>query len=329
MEMIDTSLIKKILDSYSIKRNHAIIVAENNMQKAYEIEEYKNLDKQKRELVFNKGKLEFELKNMSSNDANLPSLQKQIKEIDEKLTFIHGKMLDVLKANNIDETSLVPHFECSKCNDTGFVNNTNCTCLKQAYNNLLMESAGINLDEVPDLAHYDLTIFDKAEQEKVKLVVKKFQDFVKDFDDMKIKNIVLVGGTGVGKTYLSQSLLKDALKNNHTSFFTSAFNLNNQFLKVHTSTSTNKILELNNFVDTELLIIDDLGTEPMLKNVSKEYLLLLLSERVLKNKSTVITSNLLPDEILDKYGERIFSRLFNKSNSVLISMTGKDLRVKK
>ena len=53
------------------------------------------------------------------------------------------------------------------------------------------------------------------------------------------------------------------------------------------------------------------------------------NERIINNRSTIVTTNLSPDGIIDRYGERIFSRLFNKQNSLKINFTNTDLRLKK
>lgn len=76
-----------------------------------------------------------------------------------------------------------------------------------------------------------------------------------------------------------------------------------------------------------MLVIDDLGTEPMLKNVTVEYLLLVLEERQTRGRATVITTNLTGENILNRYGERIYSRLSHKQYSMMIEMKGNDLRL--
>ena len=64
--------------------------------------------------------------------------------------------------------------------------------------------------------------------------------------------------------------------------------------------------------------------EPNIKNVTIEYLIVLLSERV--NKHTIIATNLSPIEIQNKYGDRVFSRLTNKETNKLLYLDGDDLR---
>ena len=83
---------------------------------------------------------------------------------------------------------------------------------------------------------------------------------------------------------------------------------------------------LDSLLDPDLLIIDDLGTEPVLRNVTKEYLLAVIQERMLKHKATLISTNLSPEQIFDRYGERLFSRITHKGKSLLINIEGNDLR---
>ena len=105
-----------------------------------------------------------------------------------------------------------------------------------------------------------------------------------------------------------------------------AFAANDRFLKYHTTFDENKSAYLDTMLDCALLVIDDLGTESILKNVTLEYLYQLVNERNTRGKLTLITTNLFPDNILSRYGERIYSRLFDKSLSFTAYLTGKDIR---
>lgn len=67
-----------------------------------------------------------------------------------------------------------------------------------------------------------------------------------------------------------------------------------------------KLQYLEPLIDCDLLIIDDLGTEPLYRNVSGEYLYTIINERKITKKHTLISTNLSLDDILNRYGERIF-----------------------
>lgn len=310
--MINTNLLKEILHEYNLKRSLALQKCDQNKQNALNIKEFGDLDKQERALVFEIGKKKFEQKDYFVQTQQLEQIKKEKQK--------------VLTQNGIDERSLSPIFECEKCKDTGYINGTMCACLKQAYNNKLMQNSCIDFKNVCSLTEYDYSVFDN--KENMQKIVANLQSFVDNFDG-KIKNVVLVGATGTGKSYISKVVAKDVIKKGYTCLFVSSFRLNSTFLQIHTSKQSDKMLEIDEFLQPDLLIIDDLGTEPMLKNVTKEYLLILLNERILSGKNTLVSTNLLPNELLDKYGERVFSRLFDKSNSVCYFVDGKDLRIKK
>ncbi|MBQ6595783.1 MAG: DNA replication protein DnaC, partial [Clostridia bacterium] len=79
-------------------------------------------------------------------------------------------------------------------------------------------------------------------------------------------------------------------------------------------------------MDAPLLLIDDLGTEPMLRNITVEYLFLLLNARLTARRHTVIVTNLDLEQLRVRYGERVYSRLSDRRATLIMRLTGKDLR---
>ena len=77
----------------------------------------------------------------------------------------------------------------------------------------------------------------------------------------------------------------------------------------------------------ELLIIDDLGSEPRIANITCEYLFSIINERQSRGKATAIASNLSPEGILDAYSERLFSRITAPRTCTVIMLEGDDLRM--
>ena len=140
--------------------------------------------------------------------------------------------------------------------------------------------------------------------------------------------IVISGKTGVGKTFITKCLAFELINKGFIVLFVSAFEMNKLMLSYHTSFDQNKQSYLDALIDPDVLIIDDLGTEPILRNVTIEYLYVVLSERSRLGRLTVITTNLDGTGILNRYNERIFSRLINKNESIFIKIEGDDLRIK-
>ena len=78
--------------------------------------------------------------------------------------------------------------------------------------------------------------------------------------------------------------------------------------------------------DCDLLIIDDLGTE-LSNSFTVSQLFLCLNERILRKKSTIISTNLGLNQLAEIYSERTFSRI--SSNYTMIKLFGDDIRIKK
>ena len=76
---------------------------------------------------------------------------------------------------------------------------------------------------------------------------------------------------------------------------------------------------------SDLLVIDDLGSEPIRRNINVESLFSILNERSVSKRPVVIVTNLMPVQLRDRYGERITSRLFSE-NAVSIRLYGRDVR---
>ena len=77
----------------------------------------------------------------------------------------------------------------------------------------------------------------------------------------------------------------------------------------------------------EVLVIDDLGTEPIMENITVEYLFLLLNERRANALPTLVATNLTLDELKARYSERISSRLLDRSTTQMLRFFGRDVRL--
>lgn len=75
------------------------------------------------------------------------------------------------------------------------------------------------------------------------------------------------------------------------------------------------------------LAVDDLGTEPMLRNITIEYLNTLVEERLRRGRHTGVSTNLTPGQLAERYGERIASRLLSPALCDVLGFQGKDLRL--
>jgi DNA replication protein DnaC len=138
------------------------------------------------------------------------------------------------------------------------------------------------------------------------------------------KNLIFIGGTGTGKTYASRVVGGKLLDMGFSVLYITAFSLVQRFKDYIFNFESSA---LDHLLTCDLLIIDDLGTEPKIKNISDENLLNVINERQAQEKPFIITTNLSPSDILARYDQRLASRILSKETSVIINMKGPDLRL--
>lgn len=240
----------------------------------------------------------------------------------------YQKYIDALKKYGFDENFGYTYL-CPKCEDTGYYEGKPCDCYWQEYINVLKEESELDKKAPFSFNDCDLSIVknanQKADLEKLYDWMKKY---VEKFPDVKVNNITLSGGIGTGKSCIISAMARASVEKGQSVKFLTAYEFNSLMLKSHTSPISERNLYLEDVLTCDLLFIDDLGTEPVTRNVTIEYLLLVLNERTINNRSTIITTNLNADGILARYGERIYSRLSDKLHSLFLSIRGTDLRKK-
>ena len=166
---------------------------------------------------------------------------------------------------------------------------------------------------------FDRSLYTKIDPE----ITTRLDTFIAKFPNTKLKNIVLMGATGTGKTYCAQLINHELTQRGFTVCFTSTFNLVKR-MKDYMFGQDN--LATTDFLTSDLLIIDDLGTEPTITN-SDEYIYAIINERYFNQKSFIITTNLTSEQILGRYSERLFGRIFDKARTKVFEFNGKDLRI--
>lgn len=135
--------------------------------------------------------------------------------------------------------------------------------------------------------------------------------------------LLLYGGSGLGKTYLLRSIHARAREKGVPALCVTA----NQFIRTARQAIFQRSQEdLDALYETELLLLDDLGTEPLIENVTVEELFNLINERQNARKCTVLSTNLTLNEIKTRYTERILSRLRDAHACQTLQFLGRDIR---
>ena len=253
----------------------------------------------------------------------------------EKIEALREEKQALLSANGFDETILEPIYTCVDCKDTGYINGEKCHCFKQEIINVVYSQS--NIKNILARENFDTFSYEYYSQDKIdpatgasafeiaRSAVAKCRFFVDDFGNTP-KNIFFYGETGVGKTFLSNCIAKELLEKGYSVIYFTAFQLFDILSKGVFDRDADAIAAHQNIFDCDLLIIDDLGTE-FANSFTTSQLFLCINERILRQKSTIISSNLGPNDIINIYSERTASRI--SSNYNIIKLFGDDIRTQK
>ena len=135
-----------------------------------------------------------------------------------------------------------------------------------------------------------------------------------------------MGGTGLGKTFLSACIATSATEQGFSVDYEPAGHLFRKLERNHFSPTPETAAAVSRLETCDLLIVDDLGTE-LPGNFVTAALYNLLNDRLLAGKPMVISTNLTMDEVAGRYSPQIASRL--QGSFQRLTFVGQDIRILK
>lgn len=223
-----------------------------------------------------------------------------------------------------------PKFACPDCKDTGYVGQKMCVCLKSALNEEGMRRAG--LSHLFETQRFDTFLLDYYRHDpRIYRLMQSYLEicrrFADRFDQSTGDNLLLCGGTGLGKTHLSTAIAGEVVQKGFDVLYESAPNLLSAFEAERFGRSlTASVADTSRYLTCDLLVIDDLGAE-MSNSFTVGVLYNLLNTRIVSRRPTVISTNLTLEEIRSRYTDRIASRLLGEYN--VMRFEGRDIRLQK
>ena len=328
---MDNTILKQLLTEYDAKRLKAFAELENRKKLLRDSShEYESLEKNLHSISIES------LKSMLTLSAD--EKEKMLKVLNQKTSLIVEKKKKLLKQLNLPEDYLSPHFDCPLCEDTGYLGSSLCSCIKQKIYDIEYNKSNIGNVYIENFEHFNFDIYsDEANpalyhsqaspRENIKKIYDISQRFVKNFDSSDEKNLMFLGPTGLGKTFLSNCIAKEILDSGKTVLYQTAPVMLDTIIKSKFEKNSSDMLD--HILNVDLLIIDDLGTETM-NSMKFTELFTIINTRLLNQSSkitkTIISTNLDLKDIFNIYNERIGSRIVGNYN--ICRFFGDDLRMR-
>ena len=218
-------------------------------------------------------------------------------------------------------------YTCPICCDTGYEGSKLCSCFREELIKENIRSSGIgNLIEKQSFENFRLDIYkDEAIKKEMTHNLSEAKKYAAEFS-RDSKNLLLIGTTGTGKTHLTTAIARTVIEKGFEVIYDSAQNVVAAFEYDRFKSGYGQYeARGEKYLECELLILDDLGTE-FSNQFTVSCLYNLLNTRINKGLPTVISTNLGAGELLSRYEDRIYSRIIGQ-DTIILRFLGKDNRL--
>lgn len=226
-------------------------------------------------------------------------------------------------------------YSCPLCKDTGLYQGGVCRCLNRLYNQELTRELGTLMRRGDErFEKFDLNLYPAAydpgshsiPRETMALTFAACRRFAENFSDAS-PNLLLQGGTGLGKTYLSACIARVVAEKGFSVCYESASAALESFELAKFSRDTEEgeaaAVRTKRMQECDLMILDDLGTE-MSTPMAQSALYTLINTRLVNEKKTIISTNLKDEDLQRRYTAQVYSRIAGEFTA--LPFVGRDIR---
>lgn len=262
----------------------------------------------------------------------------EIADIRQRNLDLQAQRAQLLHALGYEPHALDDTPACTQCGDTGWTGSEMCTCLKELCAQEQMKSltALLNLTDEQDFDRLRLDVYsdqpwqgvDRSPRENMKRVVTVCEGFARRFPNYPLRNLLLSGGTGLGKTFLSGCIAREVSGRGYSVVYDTAINLFSAFEARKFSRDLGQERQARDdtrrYLNCDLLILDDLGSE-LTTPLAQSTLYEVVNSRLQGVKHTIISTNLSMDQIGARYTPQVVSRLAGSYQE--LTFYGDDIRL--
>ena len=247
--------------------------------------------------------------------------------------------VEVLRDENLGLQAEKPR--CPLCGDTGYRNGGVCRCLKQYYAREQQKELSRMLDlgtqsfETFSLDWYSETRnlrMGLSPRENMEWVYNTCRTYAETFTPGVSGNLLLMGGTGLGKTFLSAAIARVVSEKGCSVVYDTAGSIFRRFesQKFRREDGEEADADVERVLHCDLLILDDLGTE-MTTAFVQSALYQIVNTRLMEKRATILSTNLSMvennNEIASRYSPQIASRI--EGEYKVMPFFGEDIRILK
>ena len=238
----------------------------------------------------------------------------------------------LMAANGVDRALIQPVYDCAVCKDEGYLYDPSrrvCDCFAAELNRRLLSELGLQANAT--FGAFDEQVFSDepipphgvTQRQMARKYRQTCEAYADAFPDTPARDMLFIGKSGLGKTFLLQAIARRVAERGYGVSYISAYKLIAQARDAYFANNAELLAPL---VNAPLLLIDDLGTEPLMENITVTQLFMLLNERQSANRHPIISTNLSFTELRARYTERVTSRLMSGASCQHLNFIGEDVR---
>ncbi|MBR6384506.1 MAG: ATP-binding protein [Ruminococcus sp.] len=312
---MNNEILERAFAEISRRRNNAFAENERRISEINEkIPEIRLVN----DTIFNTGR---ELISMFA-DKNNRNAEQKIQQLRKYNTDAQTMARQKLVQYGYPPDYLDIHYTCPVCKDTGYNNSVYCECFKRLCASISAERINQNTQlKLSSFDTFDLSYYKGEEYTIMAKIFSYAQDYAYKFT-INSPNILMLGGTGLGKTHLSLAIANEVIEKGYNVIYDSAINILQIIEREHFS-HEHSLEMINNVLGTDLLILDDLGTEYRTQFYTST-IYNIVNTRLNRSLPTIMSTNLDSRGIGDKYDDRVASRII--TNYTVLRFVGEDVR---
>lgn len=222
---------------------------------------------------------------------------------------------------------------CEKCDDSGFIDGKLCSCIQSQITQMALSEANLSENlaghtfENFKLSYYSDDYVEEygcSPRENMKAILNDCKAFVENFDKTD-ENLLFCGSCGLGKTFLSSAIANELIKKGKDVLYVSSNALFPILEDMHFGRQVDESAQyiVKKIGETELLILDDLGSEFVTQFTCAE-LFRIINTRLNADRKMIISTNLNRNMLQNTYNERIASRITGGFS--MLEFLGDDIR---